>query len=82
MNVVRWSPIARNNNQTQVNSLHLDHLGMGMSSSKAELQDAKMPTWTQSEVASSESEPQQIPPEQHGKVFSWTDVKGIIGLLP
>ena len=57
---------------------------MGMSSSivEARLRDAtppnNMPTWTQSEIASSESEPQQIPPEQHDKVFSWADIKEII----
>lgn len=80
INSEHWSSITRNHNQTQINSLHLDYLGMGTSSSKAEVQDAapKMPTWSQSEVASSESEPQQIPPGQHGNVFSWTDVKEII----
>ena len=56
---------------------------MGMSSSKAEARvqaatTSSVPTWTQSEVASSESEPQQIPLEQHGKVLSWADVKEII----
>ena len=54
-----------------------------MSSSKADARvptatPSNVPTWTQSEVASSESAPQQIPPEQHGKVFSWADVKEII----
>lgn len=41
---------------------------------------AVIPSWAQSEVASSQSGPQQIPPELHDKVFSWAEVKDIIGM--
>ena len=39
-----------------------------------------MLSWAQSEVASSESRPQDIPLEQHEKVFSWADVREIVGM--
>ncbi|KAG6999241.1 hypothetical protein G7Y79_00036g071970 [Physcia stellaris] len=37
-----------------------------------------MQSWAQSEAASSESKPRDIPPSQHSKVFSWDDVKEIV----
>lgn len=37
-----------------------------------------IPAWVQSEVASSHSAPQQIPPEMHKKVFSWAEVKDLV----
>ena len=39
-----------------------------------------IPTWAQSEIGSSQSAPQQIPSEEHGRIFSWSDVKQIIGM--
>lgn len=38
-----------------------------------------IPSWAQSEAASAQSGPQQIAPEMHDKVFSWADVKDIVG---
>ena len=38
-----------------------------------------IPSWAQSEAASAQSGPQQIAPEMHNKVFSWAEVKEIVG---
>ena len=42
-------------------------------------QAPSLPSWSQSELASAQSGPQQIPPEMHNKVFSWVEVRDIVG---
>lgn len=39
-------------------------------------------SWEVSEAVSSQSKPQDIPPDQHDLTFSWVDVANIIGKLP
>lgn len=39
----------------------------------------KMPSWSQAEVESSQSAQRPIPPGEQTKVFSWADVKDIVG---
>lgn len=40
----------------------------------------KIPSWSQAEVASSQSAQRPIPPDEETKVFSWADVRDIVGM--
>lgn len=40
----------------------------------------KIPSWSQAEVASSQSAQRPIPPDEETKVFSWADVRDIVSM--